>query len=47
MVASVTTQAAGFLPHDVALTVPLGMIAILLPGLFCLYLLRRAEVPVR
>lgn len=40
IVASVTTQAAGFLPHDEAMTVPVGMIVIVLPGILGLYLLR-------
>jgi len=40
IVAALTTQAAGFLPHDIALTVPLGMIVIVLPGIFCLFALR-------
>lgn len=40
MVASVTTQVAGFLPHDIALTVPLGMLTIVAPGIVCLFLLR-------
>ena len=43
MVASLATQAGGFLPHDVPLTVPLGMMAILIPGLLCLYLMRPAR----
>ena len=39
LVAALTTQSAGFLPHDVALTVPLGMLTIVAPGIACLYLL--------
>ena len=37
IVAAITTQVAGFLPHDQPLTVPIGMILIVLPGLVGLY----------
>lgn len=40
LVAAVTTQIAGFLPHGIALVVPCGMLAIVLPGLFLLFALR-------
>lgn len=40
LVASLTTQVAGFLPHDVPLTVPIGMLVIIAPGLLCLFVLR-------
>lgn len=43
IVAALTTQAAGFLPHDVALTVPVGMIVVALPGVLGLYVLRPAD----
>jgi DHA1 family bicyclomycin/chloramphenicol resistance-like MFS transporter len=41
LVASVTTQIAGFLPHDLAVVVPLGMIASIGAGLVCLVALRQ------
>ena len=40
IVAAVTTQVAGFLPHDIALTVPIGMVVIVLPGIAGLLILR-------
>ena len=40
MVAGVTTQVAGFLPHDQPLTVPLGMLAAIGAGVLCLFVLR-------
>ena len=40
IVAAFATQAAGFLPHDVALTAPVGMMAIVLPGIAALVLLK-------
>ena len=39
LLASVTTQLGGFLPHDQALTVPLGMLACIAAGVLCLTLL--------
>lgn len=41
LLASVTTQVAGFLPHDQALVVPLGMMAMIASGVLFLLLLRR------
>ncbi len=41
MAASLTTQAAGFLPHGQALVVPLGMMACIFAGVLCLALMRR------
>lgn len=43
IVAAVATQAGGFLPHDIPLTVPVGMLVILAPGLVCLFRLRQAR----
>ena len=43
LLASVTTQIGGFLPHDEALTVPLGMGACIASGVLCLALLKRAK----
>lgn len=40
ILASVTTQFAGFLPHEDPLVVPLGMIGLLIAGLACLVFLR-------
>ena len=40
IVASVTTQAAGFLPHDAPLVVPLGMLVIIGIGVGALFALR-------
>jgi DHA1 family bicyclomycin/chloramphenicol resistance-like MFS transporter len=42
LLASATTQLGGFLPHEQALTVPLGMLACISVGVLCLALLRRA-----
>lgn len=44
IVAAVVTQVAGFLPHDVALTAPLGMIAIVFPGIMALVWLKARPV---
>jgi MFS transporter, DHA1 family, multidrug resistance protein len=41
LLASMTTQIGGFLPHGQALTVPLGMLACISTGVLCLALLRR------
>ena len=41
MLASVTTQAGGLLPHGQALVVPLGMMACISSGVLCLALMRR------
>jgi DHA1 family bicyclomycin/chloramphenicol resistance-like MFS transporter len=43
LLASATTQLGGFLPHDRALTVPLGMLTCIATGVLCLVLLRRAK----
>ena len=43
LLASATTQIGGFLPHDRALTVPLGMLACIFSGVLCLALLRRHQ----
>lgn len=43
LLASVTTQLGGFLPHDRALIVPLGMLACILAGVLCLALLARRK----
>ncbi len=43
LLASVTTQLGGFLPHDQALTVPLGMVACIFSGVLFLTLLRRSK----
>ncbi len=43
LIASVATQVAGFLPHDAPLTVPLGMLVIVAPGILGLFLLRAKE----
>lgn len=43
LLASVTTQLGGFLPHDDALTVPFGMAACILAGVLCLALLHRRK----
>lgn len=40
LLASVTTQIAGFLPHGIALVVPLGMLSIIGLGVVCLFVLR-------
>ena len=40
LIASVTTQIAGFLPHEQALVVPIGMGACLIASILCLFLLR-------
>jgi DHA1 family bicyclomycin/chloramphenicol resistance-like MFS transporter len=43
ILASATTQIAGFLPHDRALWVPLGVMAMIASGVTCLFLLRRRK----
>lgn len=43
ILASATTQAAGFLPHDQALWVPLGMLAMITAGVAFLFLLREPK----
>lgn len=43
LLAAVTTQVAGILPHEIALTVPLGMIVWLSLGLGFLFLLRQRQ----